>query len=137
MPAFSTITLNDGQATPVAHSFSPNVLNGELATYQDRVGGIALGYPVVSLTSTEPNKNSRVAKVRAKLVVPVLETVTGSSTGGFAPAPTRAYDLTADMTFFLPERSTLAQRKDILAYAKNLLSNAIMTNLVETQDKVY
>jgi len=137
MPAFGNLVLNDGQATPVAHTFGPNVLDGELASYQDRSGGIALGYPVVTIMASDPAKGGSVAKVRAKIVLPVLETVTGSSTGGFAPAPTKAYDLTADMTFFLPQRSTLAQRKDILAYAKNFLSNALATALIETQEKIY
>lgn len=137
MPAFASLTLNDGQTTPVAHTFAPNVLNGELATYADRSGGISLGYPVISIMATEPSKGSRISKVRAKIVLPVLETATGTTSGGFAPVPTKAFDLTADITFFIPERSSLQNRKDILAYAKNLLGNAIATSLVETQDKIY
>lgn len=137
MPAFSSVTLNDGQATPVAHVFQPNSLVGELASFQDRSGGIALGYPVITILAADAAKGSAVAKVRAKIVVPILETVTGSSTGGFAPAPEKAMDLTADMLFLIPIRSTLAHRKDLLAYSKNLLSNALMTALVETQEKIY
>lgn len=137
MPAFANVVLNDGQATPVAHTFGPNVLNNELASYQDRSSGISLGYPVLTVTASDPKSPNGVSKVRMKVVVPILETATGTSTGGFAPAPTKAYDLTYDGTFFLPARATLAQRKDIRAYAQNLLANAITTALVETQEKVY
>jgi hypothetical protein len=137
MPAFANIVLNDGAGTPVAHTFAPNTLVGTLSTFADRSGGIAVGYPVISISSVSPSKTSRLYKVRAKIVMPVLEVVNSSTYSGITPAPTKAYDMTADMTFFIPERSTLQQRKDILAFAKNFLSNAVATALVETQETVY
>jgi hypothetical protein len=45
--------------------------------------------------------------------------------------------MTADLIFFLPERSTLQDRKHILAYVKNLLANSLVTSLVETQETIY
>jgi hypothetical protein len=42
------------------------------------------------------------------------------------------------MDFVLPERSTLAQRKDLLAFAKNYLANAsVITAAVENFETVY
>lgn len=137
MPAFGAITLNDGQGTPVAHTFSPLTLIGSEAKFADRSTGITVGYPTVSIVTTQPSKTSRLSKTRMKIVMPVLEVVNASTYSGITPAPTRAYDMTADMTFFCPERSTLAQRKDILAFAKNLLTNAIAAQIVETQETVY
>lgn len=137
MPAFSAIILNDGLATPVAHTFAQKTLIGTEATYVDRSSGITIGYPTVIANSMPPTRTSRLSKVRLKVVLPVMEVVNASTYNGITPAPTKAYDLTFDGMFFLPERCTLAQRKDILAYAKNLLSNALTTALVETQETVY
>lgn len=137
MPIFTALTINDGQATPVAHTFSPKTLIGTEAAYVDRVGGITVGFPSVTVNSTPPTKTSRLNKVRLKVVMPVLEVVNAATYNGITPAPTKAYDMTFDCMFFLPERSSLAQRKDILAYAKNLLANALTTALVETQETIY
>lgn len=137
MPAFAAITINDGQATPVAHTFSPLTLIGSEASFVDRSGGITVGFPKVTVNSLPPSKTSRLTKVRVKVVMPVMEVVNSSTYNGITPAPTKAYDMTFDGMFFLPERSTLADRKNINAYAKNLLANALLTALVETQETVY
>lgn len=137
MPSFSSLTINDGQATPVAHTFAPGTLVGTEAKYIDRSTGITVGFPVITANVSLPSKQSKMTKVRLKVVAPILEVVNSSTYSGITPAPTRAYDMTFDGTFFLPERSSLAQRKDILAYAKNLLANALVTSLVETQETVY
>lgn len=137
MPAFTALTINDGLAVPVAHTFAQKTLIGTEATYVDRVGGITVGYPAVVVNSMPPTKTSRLSKVRLKVVMPVLEVVNASTYNGITPAPTKAYDLTFDAMFFLPERCTIAQRKDILAFAKNLLANALVTSLVETQETIY
>lgn len=137
MPAFSSITINDGATTPVAHVFAPLTLIGNEAKYTDRSTGITVAYPTVTLVTTQPSKNSRLSKVRARIVVPVMEVVNASTYNGITPAPTKAYEMTCDMTFFLPERCTLQQRKDIKAYAVNFLNNAVATSLIETQETVY
>lgn len=137
MPQFTALTINDGQATPAAHTFAQKTLIGTEATYVDRSGGITVGFPTVTVNSMPPTKTSRLQKVRCKVVLPVLEVVNASTYNGITPAPTKAFDLTFDGMFFLPERCTLPQRKDILAYTKNLIASALMAALVETQETVY
>lgn len=138
MSAIAALTLNDGQATPVAHTFSPvRIDQNGVASWADRVGGIALGYPVVSFSMRVPSKTSRVYKLTAKIVAPVLEVTSPATSTGIQPAPTKAYDLTFTCDFILPERSTLAQRKDLLAYAKNYLANAVMTSAVSDFESIY
>lgn len=138
MSAIASLVINDGQATPVAHTFSPvNIDSLGIANYADRSGGIAIGYPRVSLLVREPSKTSRVYKVTAKVTTPILEQTSPSTATGIQPAPTKAYDLTCVVDMMLPERSTLAQRKDLLAYVKNLLANAVMTSAVQDFEAVY
>jgi len=137
MPAIATLYVNDGQATPVSHSFEPLSLTGNLAVYEDRSGGISVGFPRIFLWVSPPSKTSRLHKVRIKIVRPSLETISNSTMSGILPAPTKAYDTTFDCTFFLPERSTLADRKDIIAFARNILLNAVSASLVEAQSAIY
>lgn len=137
MPAFSALTLLDGATTPVSHTFNPLTLIGNEAKYVDRVTGITLGYPVVTFQTSQPGKQSTMSKVRFKIAMPVMEVVNAATYNGITPAPTKAYDMTFDGTFFLPQRSTLQDRKHIRAFVKNILADALVTALVETQETVY
>lgn len=137
MPAIASITINDGATTPVAHVFTPSGIQGSIASYHDRSGGISVGYPAITISSVTPSKNSKTYKVRAKLVLPVLETQSGTASNGFTPAPTKAYDLIADMSFVMPARSSLQNRKDLFALAKNLCAQAVMTSVVQDNEVIY
>jgi hypothetical protein len=138
MSAIAALTLADGQATPANHTFSPvNIDSVGVAKWADRSGGIALGYPVTSFSLRPPSKTSRIYKLTAKVVVPILEQTSASTASGIQPAPTLAYNLTATVEMALPERSTQAQRKDLIAYLKNYLANAVITNAVNDFEAVY
>lgn len=138
MTAIAALTINDGKATPVAHTFSPvNIDQTGVAKWADRSGGIAIGYPTVSFSMRMPNKASRMYRVTAKVVLPVLEQTSASTATGIQPAPTKAYDLLCNVEFVLPERSTLDQRKDVIAYAKNYIANAVLTEAVLNFESVY
>lgn len=137
MSAIAAITINDGAATPVAHTFSPARRDQNGTSYwADRSGGIALGYPTISQTLRNPTKSSRVYKLTSKIVVPVLEVTSPSTSTGIQPAPTKAYDLMFACDMILPERSTLQQRKDLLAYAKNYLATAVLSAAVNDFEAV-
>lgn len=137
MPAIGNVVINDNEATPVAHTFAPVGINGPVASYADRASGISVGYPRLTASLVVPSKGSKLYKARFKLVLPVLENITNSTMSGVLPAPTKAYDLTADLQFIMPERSTLQDRKNIMALAKNLLADAVATALVETNANIY
>lgn len=138
MTAIAALTLADGQTTPVNHTFNPvNIDNAGIAKWADRSGGIALGFPIVSFSMRSPTSSSRAYKVTAKVVTPVLEVTSPSTASGIQPAPTLAYNLIATVDLVLPERSTLGQRKDLLAYLKNYLANAVMTAAVENFESIY
>lgn len=138
MSAIAPLTIADGKATPVTHTFSPvNIDQQGVARFADRSGGVAIGYPVISQSLRAPVKGSRNYRLTAKVVVPVLEQTSPSTATGIQPAPTKAYDLAFNCEFILPERSSAADRKDILAYAKNYLANAVMTNAVIDFESIY
>lgn len=134
--ARSNIVINDGQATPVSHTFNPNSGDGNvpgvsIIGYEDRVGGIQVGFPLIQISTRKPLGKIRNHKVTVTVKVPTLETVSNSTVSGIAPAPTVAYDVLAKVEFTMPERSSVAARKDALAYVKNLLAHAVMTSAVQ------
>ena len=138
MPAIAAISLNDGRATPVAHSFAPvNIDATGVAKLADRSSGIALGFPVLSLSLRNPTQGNRNYKLVARVVVPTLEVTSPSTATGIQPAPTKAYDVLANLEFVIPERAALQERKDIQAYIKNLLSHATFTSMIENLETIY
>jgi len=146
MPALANIVINDGAATPVAHTFNPNGKDGNGVNYfYDRALGVAVGFPRISIDMKTPSvagprtasSVDRVYRVKAKVVVPVLESTSAATGTGITPAPTKAYDVTANIEFVIPERAALADRENILAYAKNLLADSFMTSLVEDLEALY
>lgn len=138
MPAIAAISLNDAQATPVAHSFAPvNIDAVGVAKLADRSSGIALGFPVLSLSLRNPSASNRNYKLTARIVVPTLEVTSPSTSTGIQPAPTKAYDVLANLEFVMPERATLLERKNIQAYVKNLLNHVTLTSMIENLETIY
>lgn len=140
MPAIVNMTINDGKATPVAHTFAPvNIDAAGVAKWADRSGGIALGFPVITESLRMPSNNggSRNYKLAVKVVVPVLELTSPSTATGIQPAPTKAYDLTGNIEVILPERCALAERKDLHAFLKNVLSSDAVIAAIERFESTY
>ena len=138
MSAIGNITLTDAAATPVNHTYYPQPVQGSpIAKWVDRAGGIALGFGTATYSLKAPTGASRAWKLQVKLVLPVLEVTSPSTSTGIQPAPTLAYNLIANTEIVLPERSTLQERKDLLAMARDLLSDAVVTSGVENFEPVW
>lgn len=136
MPQIANIILNDGQASPVARTF--NVQRAQVgedspAEFLEKSAGSINGYLRLSVL----NRRAKVGnsfKTQIKISLPVLETVSGASPSGYAPAPAVGYTSIATVEFTHPERSTLQNRKDLLAFVTNALANAnIMTCITNTE----
>lgn len=141
MSAISNIVLNDGQGTPVAHTFAPAKTSADHALLEDRAVGIYVGYNKLTLTLTRPSGPSNVASRNLKLSIlietPKLEVVSNSTVSGIPPAPTVSYRPKAELIVTLPERCSLQDRKDLQAYMKNLLNNAFVTDAFEKFELPY
>jgi len=137
MTAIANLVLNDGQATPVAKTFTPTRAALDEAMWQDRTSGIFTGMPTILLSSRKPNKTSDLFKVRATVKLPVMEVVSNATYSGITPAPQVAYTLQATVDLILPARSSLQNRKDIRSFVANLLSNTQLTNLVDNFESPY
>lgn len=133
MPNRSSITINDGQAAPVAHVFTPDGQYGDVSNFQDTSGGTPIGYWLlkVGVRKPVPGSAAPVHKVTLSIMRPTMDVTAPSTGSGIQPAPSVAYYCTSKHEFLLPARSTLAERKDILALAKNLLANSDIVTVVQ------
>lgn len=98
-----------------------------VARWVDRSGGVAVGFPSITLSVRPPNKASRVYRVVAKITSPTLETV-GNAYNGITPGPTKAYENACIMEWLLPERSTSAERIAFFSYVRSLFATTIQAS---------
>lgn len=134
MSAIANIVINDGKATPVAHTFTP-VQSSPFAMYRESLSTLPLiGNGIVELRSTAQGDLN---KMKIVLSLPVLETQTGANAQGYTAAPKVAYTNKVNMEFFLPARGTGDQRKDLRVLASNLLLNAQIVDAIDNVNVPY
>jgi len=141
MSAITNIVINDGQGTPVAHTFAPAKTQSDFAQLEDRSTGIYIGYNKLTFALKRPTGPSKEAtrnlKLSIKIETPKLETVSNNTYSGVAPAPTVSYRPTAELIVTLPERCTLQDRKDLQAFVKNVMANSFVTDAFEKYELPY
>lgn len=143
MPQISTIVINDGATTPVAHTFSPIGVDEKGVFWLEQVAPVptnSLGGKRIGISLMRPVTANDLKAARAKAVLsiyePVLE-VTGNSSTGITPPATKAYELASRQTFDLPLRSTKQEKKDLRVLSMNLLGNASVISIIEDLSKAY
>jgi hypothetical protein len=141
MAQIANIVINDGQGTPVAHTFAPAKALADYALLEDRVAGVYIGYNKLTFTLARPVGPSKEAtrnlKLSIKIETPKLEVVSNSTISGIAPAATISYRPVVELIATIPERCTLQDRKDLQAYIKNVLSNTFVTDAFEKYELPY
>lgn len=133
MASFANIIINDGQATPVAHTFAIKTNDNGVSTYEDRVSGVPVGYGKL-ITRISETTDQRTVKI--DILVPVLEAVSGTNAQGFVPPAKVAYRNIGKIEFRTSARSTLQQRKDLVAYVKNTVNLALISSLVADTESI-
>lgn len=130
MTAFAVITLDDGADTPVSHSFTPSAIdqNGVARLYELDDNVPFDGRNAISLGVKLPKAGSNVARVTAKVVIPVMDGVDPTKKIGEA---------IGSVEFVLPKSTVLAQRKDLLAFTANFLAEASVVAAVEGLESIY
>lgn len=126
------ITLADGQTTPANIAFNPESITPALSTFVDRSSGIAVSYRRLSVR-TEPNKGTvgnRFQRNQFSVSYPVYGVLASGASGV-------KYTLRANISIDLPEGCTDAERKDLYAFAKNGLANALVTGALRDYDPMY
>lgn len=129
MAQAAALVVNDGQATPVAVTFSPESVTPGLSSFADRASGISIGFRRVKVSNAFASGKSVVNRSKLSVEMPITTTVSGVTTVGFT--------LRANLEFILPDGCTDAQRKDLFAFVKNGLSNALLIGALRDLDPLY
>jgi hypothetical protein len=134
----ANITLTDATpVTPVNRVYSPTQSSDGLIRWQDRTQAIFVGQNRLTISQRLADKQARTNKFVFKLETPILEQTSPSTSTGIQPAPTVAYTPLATVEFVLPDRATVQERKDLLAQLRDLIGEAIVTNMVHDLDLIW
>ena len=133
MTQFASLTINDGAATPAAHTFSTKSNDQRQTVWEDRASGVPVAYPKIILRTAD---TTAVRKVDIGISVPTLEAVSGANTNGFTPPSTVAYIHRADLSFKLPQRGTFQERNHLYAYLKNALALALFESVIQNGEEI-
>lgn len=129
MPAIAALSINDGLAVPVAHSFAPVTTDGQQAKWADRSPTIPAGFRTISYEVAPPSGNRTTNKLQMGLMNPTVATVNSVDT-------VVRYS-SAQITLNIHPEATLQERKDLLAYCVNFFSNATVKTSVENIEPFY
>jgi hypothetical protein len=129
MPALKSIIVNDGQATPAAHTFGVVSQQGSRTDWVERSAGTPAGFYTLNHEVRKPSSPSGAHQVRIGIGIPVTATVDG--------ALKVVRTSSAQVVFNLSNESTLQERKDLLAYITNLLSDADVKTTVQNVEPFY
>ncbi len=131
MSNIANITVFDGAATPVSHTLVAQSVTREkgkvTAEWREGLSGVPV-YAQVRLTLTCEKLKSGVYRTEQRVVVPVMETVSGQNAAGYTAAPKVAYENTVVTTGFFHERSDIAGRRLVRQMATNLMG-AVATSV--------
>jgi hypothetical protein len=134
----ANIVLTDAATTPVNHTYFPlPTLKNQILSWIDRTQAIVLGQNRLTLDQKPSTRQSPVRKYHWKLETPVLEVTSPSTATGIQPAPTLAYTLIGNIELVAPDRSTLQERKDLLAQLRDLIDESIVTTQFQDGDNIY
>lgn len=124
MAQLATLSVFDSQATPVAHVFAPANHSASDFIWRETGTSSVLNAMVLTLSKLPMKKGSDLEKSRVKLVMPVLETITGSNSSGYTAAPRLAYTLQSIVDFITPTRATSSQRTDLVKFTRQFITES-------------
>lgn len=129
MAAIAPITINDGQATPVAVTFNPENQTTGNFSFVDRTAGVAIGFRRISISNKFAQGGALVNRAKYAVEYPITTTVNGVTS--------QAYVLRANVDVILPVASTDADRKNLFAFLTNGLQNTLVRGAVRDLDPLY
>ncbi len=126
MSNIADITVFDGASTPVSHTLKAIDVtreNGKIvANWRENIAALPV-YAQIRATATLEQLKSGVYKTDFRVVVPVMESVSGQNSAGYTAAPKVAYEETVGLYGFHHQRSTVTDRRLTRQMLVNLGNN--------------
>ena len=135
MAQISQLSLADGQANPATHVFKPTLpqQGTSPAQWVNAESATLVGNRKVTLRVSERQNKY---EVEVRVTDPVLSVVSDTCCD-IQNVPAVAYTNTFSGTFTIAKSATLQNRKDILAYAKDILAATVLQSAVEDLEQVW
>lgn len=116
MAAITTRGIDDSQTTPVTHVFAHKSHTGtELVLVDTTAGLIAAARPTVSVAKL-PSKDKNVRKLRTRVVVPVMDTVSGNNAEGYVAEPRKIGESLIVTDYVIHQRMSDQGVEDMLLF---------------------
>lgn len=128
MTQATNITIDNGEAAPVAKTFSVVKINPEMSIFSDRSSGVPVGFPTLNV-STKLDTSNAVSRTTYSVMLPVTATVNGQLSV--------ARVLRAKVEYILPNDCTDSERKDLDAFVRNGLAHSVIQAAMRDFDPLY
>lgn len=122
MPAASTLSIYDGQATPVAHNFVPLTVTPSRTVFVNRESNTSAGNLKVIAEFSPQSPTRPTDRIKISFVMPKEHLVDGV----YVVSDVARYS----SDFVIPATFTQAEKDDFAAYVKNTLANADIQGLI-------
>lgn len=141
MGALANLSAENGEATPVAYTFTPLGPDAKGVQWFEQItptpvngqAAVRVSAYIRRAVKQGPSRQqlTGIARIELAIWMPTMETL-ASNDAGITPPPTVAYEQHARITYLLPERGTLQERKNLRALASTLISNnTLIKDLIE------
>lgn len=122
MPANANIVINDGAATPVAHTFKPSRIDGDVAIFfEDKTS--LIGRPKLTVGVRNVATGGDAHKVQIRVTQPKVITTTDQTGKSVTSVD---YEDLGTIELMYSKRGSASERKDL----RVLLSNALMNGSI-------
>lgn len=126
MANIANIIAFDGASTPVSHTFTPVSISREKGVVSAEWREVTAGVPAYAsprISMKIEQLKSGTYKVTERVVVPVMESISGQNAAGYTAAPKVAFEDTIEMIGYFSQRSDLTGRRRVRQLALNISGN--------------
>lgn len=132
MSAQANITVFDGAASPISHTFTPissaeEALLGTVARWRESVLSVPLYANARITTLVKQLRKGGQTRVELRVEIPVMESISGQNSAGYTAAPKVAYTNQVSFVGYFNERATIQERRLAKQFIANLLNNVATT----------
>lgn len=129
MSAIANIVVPDAAATPVNHTFVPQKVTGDVASWNEKSAATPQGFWELLASFKDPATGGKVYRIRYSLSIPVLKSYTDLSGN---PVTVVDYVCRGTAEFLIPVASTLQNRKDLRKLLVGILGDAQVIDNLES-----
>lgn len=128
MSAIANIVVPDAAGTPVNHTFIPQRVTGDVASWNEKSAATPQGYWELTSSFKDPATGGKVYRIKYSLAIPVLKSYTDLSGN---PVTVVDYTLRMSTEALIPVASTLQNRKDLRKLMVGILGDAQVVDNLE------